>query len=50
MLENVPPFWTVAVAIIVVLFLVSEFPRAGGALVVVLVLGMLLGARKKGVI
>ena len=49
-LNSVPPFWTVAIAIFVVLFILAEFPRAGGALVLVLVAGMLITAKSKGVI
>jgi hypothetical protein len=50
MLASVPPFWTIAIAIFVLLFLMSEFPRAGGMLLVAIVLVMLLGARKTGTI
>lgn len=47
---NLPPFWTVAIAIMVVLFIVAEFPRAGGWLLFVVVSGMLLIAKQKGVV
>lgn len=50
MMQNVPPFWLMALAVFVVLFLMAEFPRAGGGLLIVLVLVMLLQGKQKGAI
>jgi hypothetical protein len=49
-LANVPPFWLLGIAILVVLFFMAEFPRAGGGLLLVLVIVMLLQGKKAGLI
>ena len=45
---NAPPFWLAALALLVVLVFMGEFPRAGAALLGVIVLVMLLNAKRMG--
>ena len=47
---NAPPFWLAALALLLVLVFMAEFPRAGAALLGVLVLVMVLNAKKRGVV
>lgn len=47
--ENAPaPFWLFALALLVVLVFMNNFPRAGAALLGVLILGLLITAKRKG--
>lgn len=47
-MKNVPPFWIAALALLLVLVIMSEFPRAGAALLGVLLLVLVLNAKAKG--
>jgi hypothetical protein len=42
------PFWIFAIALLLVLVFMANFPRAGAALLGVLVLGLILTARRQG--
>ena len=47
---NTPPFWLAALALLLVMVFTAEFPRAGSALLGVIMLMLLLNAKRKGVI
>lgn len=48
-MNNLPPFWLAAIGLLLVLVFMSEFPRAGAALLGVIVLVLLLNAKRTGV-
>jgi hypothetical protein len=45
---NVLPFWLAALGLLIVLVFMGEFPRAGAALLGVIVLVMILNAKRQG--
>jgi hypothetical protein len=47
-MNQIPPFWLAGLALLLVLVIMSQFPRAGAALLGVLLLVLILNARKKG--
>lgn len=47
-MNQIPPFWLAGLALLLVLVIMSQFPRAGAALLGVLLLVLVLNARKKG--
>jgi hypothetical protein len=49
-MSDVPPFWLAALALLLVLVVIAEFPRIGMALLGVLLLVLLLNAKKKGTV
>jgi hypothetical protein len=48
-MNQVPPFWLAALALVLVLVIMSEFPRVGSALLGVLLLVLLVNMRKEAV-
>ncbi len=44
------PFWLAAIALVVVLVVMAEFPRVGAALLGLLLLVLLVNSAKKGTI
>jgi hypothetical protein len=46
--NSTPPFWLAALGLLLVLIIMSQFPRVGTALLGVLLLVLVLGAKKKG--
>jgi hypothetical protein len=49
-MNEMPPFWLAAIGLLIVLAFMGVFPRAGAALLGVLVLVLVLTAKKKGVV
>lgn len=49
-MSEVPPFWLAAIGLLLVLAFMSEFPRAGAALLGVIVLVLLLNAKRTGIV
>jgi len=49
-MQNTPPFWLAAIGLLLVLVFMGEFPKAGAALLGVIVLVLLLNAKKMGVV
>jgi hypothetical protein len=49
-MSDVPPFWLAALALVLVLVVMAEFPRVGAALLGVLLLVLLVNSKKKGTV
>jgi hypothetical protein len=49
-MSNLPPFWIAAIGLLLVLVFMGEFPKAGAALLGVIVLVLLLNAKREGVV
>jgi len=49
-MKNAPPFWLAAIGLLVVLVFMGEFPKAGAALLGIIVLVLLLNAKRIGVV
>lgn len=48
--QPIAPFWLAALALILVLLIMAEFPRVGAALLGLLLLVLLLNAKQRGTI
>ncbi len=48
--QTIAPFWLAALALILVLLIMAEFPRVGAALLGLLLLVLLLNAKQRGIV
>jgi len=46
-MNQTPPFWLAAIGLLLVLAFTAEFPKAGAALIGVLVLGIIINYQRK---
>lgn len=49
-MNEIPPFWLAALALVLVLLVMAEFPRVGAALLGVLLLVLLVNGKQKGTV